>query len=146
MRRAGLTLQQIGERYGMSRQAVDDRFRRMKIKPQPLESVQKMNKEKLEHFYFEEKLPLVQIAAEFEVDVSIIRKALKRYKIPKRQHLKRPGKHQEFLDNMEIGGKAVIEVIKGNPYITMHIAAKRRGRKVSVRKISATEFEITRLK
>lgn len=146
LRRSGLTLEQIGEKYGMSKQAVDCRFKKMLVKPHRPKPETLIDKVRLKKLYLEDRLPLNQIAAELAVHQFIINAALRLYKIPKRRSLTKSGKYQDFLDKLEIGEKERIVITGRSPHVRMHIAANRSSRKISMRKISENEFEIIRLK
>lgn len=147
LRRKGLTFKQIGKKYGMTKQAVDDRFKTLKINPRPPAIQEKVDKSRLEKLYSEDSLSLNRIADEFGVGTAIIEKALKIYEIPKRISLTKRGRYKSFLENLEVGEKDVIVITAKYPHISMHSAAKRHGqKKISMKKIGENKFEITRLK
>lgn len=146
LRRSGLTLDQIGEKYGMTKQAVAFRFKKMGIKPHRPKPETLIDKIRLKKLYLEDKLPLNKIAAELEVNHLIINAALKLYKVPKRRSSAKSGKYQDFLDKLEVGEKEKIVITGRSPHVRMYAAAKLNGRKISIRNIGENEFEITRLK
>lgn len=142
--RDGFTLKQIGERFGLSKQAVDSRFKRLGIERRRLKRKYEVDKKTLEKLYLSDKLSLKKIAEKFGISYTTVERALKFYKIPKRRWAKKTGKYQEFLNGLEIGEKAVIAVTAKNPHVVMHKAAKINEKKISMRKIQGNQFEITR--
>lgn len=141
--RKGLSLQQIGERFGMTREAVRQRLQKAgvdrrsnKIEPQ----VGKIDESELRRLYGSGE-SLSEIGKHFAVSNRVIKEALKFYKIPERH---RRGKWGELFRNLKVGESRIVESKLKHPHLTLHGLARRRGIKISVNKIGDNQLRITR--
>ena len=138
----GMTLEQVGERFGITRQGVRHRFVKAGIirrRPAPID------KKRLETLYSADKLPIPKIAAVFSVSIGKIQRALKTYEIPRRPSLKKGGIQVDFLRSLEIGKTEVIKWRSAEKYAHLHHAAKLVGIKISIRSRGDGEYAVTRL-
>ena len=90
---AGLILDEVGQRFGMTRQGVRERFIKAGIarrRPKPID------KDRLEQLYLQDRLTIDAIAAIFVARPDRIRRALKKYKIPRRPSIKVGGYPVDF--------------------------------------------------
>ena len=85
---AGWSLDQIGEKFGIKRQALLQRLKRWGCDCSPPKKYETLDRERLETLYYENKT-LLEIASEFSVDVSTIGKALHHFNTPERPPLNR---------------------------------------------------------
>jgi hypothetical protein len=138
----GMTLEQVGERFGITRQGVRHRFIKAGIirrRPAPI------GKKRLETLYSADRLPIPKIAAVFSVSIGKIQRALKTYEIPRRPSLKKGGIQVDFLRSLEIGKTEVIKWRSAEKYAHLHHAAKLAGIKISIRSRGDGEYAVTRL-
>ena len=138
----GMTLEQVGERFGLTRQGVRHRFIKAGVirrRPEPID------KKRLETFYSVERLPIPKIAAVFSVSIGKIQRALKSYEIPRRPPLKKGGIQVDFLRSLKIGKTSVIKWRSDEKYAHLHQAAKQIGIKISARSLGDGEYAVTRL-
>ena len=141
--RKGFTLQQIGDKFGMTREAVRQRLQKAgvarrsnKIEPQ----IGKIDESELRRLY-ESGESLPEIGKHFAVSYRVIREALKFYEIPERH---RRGKWANLLRNLKIGESRIVESNLKHPHLTLHGLARRRGIKISVNKLGENQLRITR--
>jgi len=142
---SGLSLEEVGNQFGMTRQGVRDRFVKAGIACRPQTKYKHIDKERLRKLYSDEKLPLPEIADVFSVGVVVVRRALKYYAIPRRVPLKKGGYIVDFLRSLELGEKDVIKWRDGEKYAHLHHTAKLVGIKISIRSRGGGKFEVTRL-
>lgn len=138
----GMTLEQVGERFGLTRQGVRYRFVKAGIarrRPAPLD------RDRLDALYSKAKLPICEIAALFSVSQTKVKLASKTYEIPRRPPLKLGGIWVDFLRSLETGKTGVIKWRSGEKYAHLHQTAKLVGIKISTRSLGGGEFEVTRL-
>ncbi len=102
--RGGMTMQQIGERYGVSRQTVSQRLAKLEIAcpARPPKGAQ-IEKSRLECLYTTKRLPIRRIGETLNVPVNRIYEALDFYEIPRRESIKLKGKDKDSLN----GSKSV---------------------------------------
>lgn len=102
----------------------------------------------LQKLYEARKLKLSEIAAEMNLSVGKVRRALEYYKIPKRPKLFRNvgyGKHTRILINMNIGDAVEIECASKRPHTNLHTIANRIGIRISLRKVAGNVFKVERV-
>lgn len=141
----GMTLEEVGKKFGLSRQGVRHRFIQAGIPRRSKINYKNIDIKRLEKLYFEERLTIPKIAAEFPVQTIVIRKALKFHQIPRREPLKLGGYIVDFLRSLEINEKGIIEWQRNEEYANLHHPAKQINLKISIRKLTGRKFEITRL-
>jgi predicted DNA-binding protein YlxM (UPF0122 family) len=141
--RSGLSLEEVGEKFGLTRQGVRYRFMQAGINRRRKPKLVTIDKDRLEKFYLEEKLSIVKIASFFNVSKPFINHALEFYKIPKRSSINKGGYLVNSLRSLKIGEKKEIK-IRSKGYGGIYTTAKRLGIKVSVRS-RGVKFEITRV-
>ncbi len=141
--RSGLSLEEVGEQFGLTRQGVRHRFMQAGINRRSKPKLINIDKDRLEKFFLEEKLSIVKIASFFNVSKPFINHALEFYKIPKRSPVSKGGYLVNSLRNLKIGEKKEIK-IRSKGYGGIYTTAKRLGIKVSVRS-RGVKFEITRV-
>ncbi len=94
----GMTQQEIGDRYGISRQRVQQRFKEAALSH--IERPPKftlIDKDCLETLYAGGRLAIAKIGEAFGVKSHLIRQALAFHKIPKRSSIKSDGKYVDLL-------------------------------------------------
>ena len=138
---SGMTLEEIGALFGMTRQGVRHRFVKAGIERRRPESI---DKKQLEILYSKKRLPIFKIAGIFSVSESKIKRALKSYGIPKREPLKPGGYNVDFLRSLRIEQPAVIKW-RNEEYAHLHDTAKRIGIKISIKALGGRKFEVVRL-
>jgi predicted DNA-binding protein YlxM (UPF0122 family) len=141
----GLSLEAIGKQFGMTRQAVRERFIKAGIARRK-NKYEQINKDRLETLYFKDKMPISEIADVFSVSPGIVRQALKFHKISRRKPLNSSGYKVDFLRSLGIGEKRVFEWRNNKRYIHLHDTANRICIKISIKSLGGGNFEITRLK
>lgn len=148
------TLEEIGDKFCVSRQAVHNRLARagMKLRP-PVRPVRSVPKQTLERLYTDERLKIKVIAERLQVCEPIIKRELERHKIKKRlrptsrktSKNNNERKYPEFY-NLKIGDGFDLEPPpKMNAYSMMHCRAFVIGIKVSVKKTGKGMYRVTRL-
>jgi len=128
----------------LTRQGVRHRLMQAGVVRRSKPKYTNIDKERLEKFYLEDKLPIGKIASFFSVSKSFINHALEFYKIPKRSPVSKGGYLVNSLRNLKIGEKKEIK-IRSKGYGGIYTTAKRLGIKVSVRSRGGN-FEITRVR
>lgn len=141
----GLSYRQIGEIYGIIRQAVHQRFVRAGIERRLLKH-QKIDKQSLERLYLVERISLHKIAERLQVGLKVIKAALKFHKIPKRSPVKFGGIYADFLRSLKIGKSKKIKLDIKNPHSRLHRSAGAIGINISMRSLGReNKFEVTRI-
>ncbi len=142
--RSGRTMQQIGDYFGISRQAVQQRLAAIGITARDRPSRHTLiDKGRLEALY-KENLSIEKICEEFGVGDEIIRQALLFYQISKRGWIRTGGCRVDVLKKLEIGEKYKAVFSRKKPHALIYMPAKRIGIKVSIRTLGDGRFEITR--
>lgn len=144
--RGGMTLREIGGRYGVSKQTVSRRLARLDIAPavRPPKCAQ-IDKSRLEHLYTTKRLPIDEIGETLNVPAHRIYQALDFYEIQKRESIKLNGKHKDSLKRLEIGQTAHIDYPAKNTYKNVHKSSKLAGIKISARKLGKGKYLVTRV-
>ena len=137
-------MQQIGNRFGVKRQAVHDRFRRAGIKLRPSNQVRKVfSREILVKLYDEDKLTIGQIAKKLNVGFSKVSSELKRHGIEKRPVGENQRKHPEFW-SMKKGDTLIVPRPRAvKPFSSLYGMAKNAGIKISIKTIDKDEMLVT---
>ena len=144
-RNSGLSWQQIGNRYGISRQSVSRRVAGLKLElPERLPKCARIDKTVLENLYTIKLLSVDKISRIMETTPNLIYQALNFHKIPKRESIKLLGKYKDSLKKLSIGEAAEFDFQGANPYVSLHMSAKKAALKISVKKLAATKFLVTR--
>ena len=144
--RNGATCQEIGDLYGLTQQAVWQRFaRRGWIEIGHRITFTQIDKEQLGNLYAVEKLPIEKIASALGGSPEVIKKALKLHGIPKRQSLRQSGKHVALLEKLNIGDQIEIQLLNKHPLHSIRRAARSLGIKVSLRSLGGHWFQIARV-
>jgi hypothetical protein len=138
----GMTLDQVGERFGITRQGVRHRFIKAGIIRRRPEVI---DRDHLEMLYSVDRLPIFKIADLLSVSIGKIQRALKSYGIPRRPSLKKGGIQVDFLRSLKIGKTGVIKWRSDEKYAHLHHAAKLVGIKISIRSLGDGEYAVTRL-
>lgn len=138
----GMTLEQIGERFGLTRQGVRHRFMKAGITRRRPKSI---DRDRLDVLYSKDRLPINEIADLFSASIGRIRRALKIYEIPRRAPLKKGGIQVDFLRSLAIGKTGVIKWRSDEKYAHLHTAAKQVGIKISTKSLGKGEYAVTRL-
>jgi predicted DNA-binding protein YlxM (UPF0122 family) len=144
------TLQQIGDHYGVTRQAVFDRFKRAGIKMrshlQGVRPKRVFDKETLIDLYVDKKLLMSEIAKELKTSRKTLAGEFKRHRIKKHSLPSPKRKHQE-LYQLKVGERFIIKRpdVK-NPYRNLHAKAFHIHIKISVKNIGDDNFQVTRIK
>lgn len=139
--KSGLSLEQVGNEFGMTRQAVRARFMKAGIERRRTVIV---NKARLERLYYVKRLSVEKIAIAFGVSKNKLESVLKFYEIEKRPPLKTGGYIIDFLRSLELGIPRIF-IWKDENHPQMHTTAKLHGMKISLRKLGKRQYEITRI-
>jgi DNA invertase Pin-like site-specific DNA recombinase len=145
--RNGMSLEEVGRKFGITRQAVRERFikagveRRGKVKYNHRE----INKNQLEALYSGDRISVAEIARLFSVDRATIGRALKFHEIPKRRPLKTGGYIVDLLRNLEINENCIIERRVEGKDAHLHATAIGNGIKISLRALGNRRFKVTRV-
>lgn len=143
----GWTLEEIGEYYGITRQAVHDRFHRAGIKMRAASPrIQSLDRARLVELYEKNPLPLARISDALNTSVYKINQELDRYGIKRR--VRQPArKKYATLRQLRIGESRMVEKpekIK-NFYRNLHSKAHSIGIKISVKKVGENSFQVSRI-
>ncbi len=139
-------MQQIGERYGVFRQTVQQRLASIgsgETARPPRHTL--IDKNRLEFLYRSERLSIDKIGAAFGVSAYTIYRSLEFYKIPRRTTLRLNSKYIDVIRRLQDGEAAEIECAARKPYVVLHKSANRAGAKISVRKLGDGKFKITKI-
>lgn len=143
-REEGLSMQQIGDRYGIIRQSVQARLARAGVARLPPKHA-RISKERLAALYADDRLSLGKIAAALETSLHVVRLALEFHRIPKRAPVKLGGRHADLLRSFAVGESRELRLKMKAPQAQLHRAAAVVGIKVSVVKSGGGKFRVTRL-
>lgn len=141
-----MTLQQIGERYGITKQAVSNRLASLKIiRPARLPKCSRIDKARLETLYTVNKLSVNKISDVLGTNARMIYLALEFYDIPRRTSIVRSrGKHLDLLKELNVQEKIEIKSKVKYPYITLHSSARIAGIKIRVENVGEGIFSVIR--
>ena len=144
--RSGMTLQQIGDQYEITRQRVQQILAGIGITAtdRPLKS-ELLDRERLETLYAAKRLPVEKIGKFFDVSSYQIYSALEFHKIPRRRSLNKDGKYVDVIRLLKIGETTEIHCSSANCYKTLHRSAKCADAKISLRKSGDEKFNVTRI-
>ncbi len=141
------TLQEIGDIFGLSRQAIHIRLTKkgVKMRKNTENRFIRLKREDLVENYVEKLLTITKTAENLGVSPTHVSRELERHNIEKRTYRVYRGKYK-FLPDLEVGGKARVKIPKAvNPYSVLYTTAKRLGMKLSVRKFDEKNFDVTRV-
>lgn len=146
----GLTLRQIGELYGISKQTVSQRFAKIKVVRPPRPAVYppkcaQIDKTQLENLYAIERLSIDAISRILGVTPHVIHRALEFYRIPKRRSIKSDGKYIDLIRELKLFERIEMECRGKHPYVSLHKSAGHAGIKISVTKLGNGRFAVTRI-
>ncbi len=108
--RSGLSLEEVGEKFGLTRQGVRYRFMQAGINRRRKPKLVTIDKDRLEKFYLEDKLPIDKIATIFNVNRIVINHGLEFYKIPKRSRINNGGYMVDSLRTLKLGETKEMEL------------------------------------
>jgi IS30 family transposase len=143
----GLTMQQIAQKFGLSRQAVHCRLTRAGVQSRPSwqRHPRMIDRETLVRLYTNEQIPVSKLARMLKTDARTIERELKRHSIerrPKNYERRKPS----ALDNLQVGESALISFQMDRiPYVNYYLSAKVRKIKVSIRRIETGQVQVTRI-
>lgn len=146
--RAGMFPQQIAQIYGVSASSGGERLKKMGFERpyrRLLSIPATVDKSRLENLYHVEKLTCREIAAEFNVSVKVIGKALEFYQIPKRLPLNSGGQYLGVLRKLRIGDVAEIQYRDASQMAVLRQSAAALGIIVTVRVKGTDLIEISRV-
>ena len=144
--RNGMTMQEIGENYGISRQTVQQRLASIGItgnaRPPKYTLI---DKNRLEFLYASQRVSIDKIGETLDAAPHLVEQALKFHRIPKRTSISTNGKYVDALRLLEIGAAAEIECPAKHPHKVLHKSAKCAGTKISVKKLDHGKYQVTRI-
>jgi hypothetical protein len=105
-----------------------------------------ISRERLEELYAARQLSTAECACELGGDRELIRQALEFYGIPQRPAPNLGGKYASIFRALPVGETAELQCAAKRPYHNLHSIATRVGVKISMRKLGAGKFRITKLK
>lgn len=154
-----LTLQEIGERFGVSRQAVHDALTRRGVTMRPRSvprtpTMAEVVKERIDvgelvRRYTVERRPVYKLAEDLGISLVLIRQILVSEGIEIRPRgypgCQRPLRKTPF-DSLSVGESIVIDdpTLK-LPYTRLYELGKKRNMRLSIRNIAPNRFRITRV-
>lgn len=142
-----LSFAQIGDRFGITRQAVYDLFKRKGVKarrPGARPHPELVGLKKLRELYEKDELYIKEIQNELGVARSAVRRELVRHQIEIRGRGLLRRKYV-MLDNLQIGETIILEKSPvANPYRGIYAHAARIGIKISIRSIGQNMIKVTR--
>lgn len=123
----------------VTRVAEDETRRRAKIAG--------ISRAELEELYAARKLTPSEIGRQLGLEAELIRQALAHYQIPVRRggSCGGGGKYVDLFRKLKAGETGEIHCAVKHPYINLHSIAARLGMRISMRKIAAERYKITRL-
>ncbi|CAN5513752.1 hypothetical protein BH10ACI1_BH10ACI1_28610 [soil metagenome] len=141
----GWTLQQIGDKFGLTRQAVQNRFSRAGFRQRPRKPPSKtFDREILVRLYIDEMLTLGETAKYLKSTYNTVKREMKKNGIELREHGFSQRKYRE-IEKLEIGESIEIIFPESNvPYSSFHGKAKKLGIKISVKQLNEVTFQIYR--
>ena len=144
----GVTVPEIAERFGVTKQAVYERLRKAEIKldSRKRSNYRALDKEKLKELYAQ-GISVEEIARHFRTIPNIILRELEYHGIPRRKELRgRPNKCPE-LRNLKVGESMVVRVPKAKtPHFGyLYRPAKKAGMKITIRRQSRLVYILTRI-
>lgn len=141
-----LTLQQVADRLGVTRQAVHDQLVRNGIERRPRSPQSRtIDRATLYRLYVTNQLGICAVAKELRASYSLVCRELKRHSIEKRPRGFDWRKIHE-LDSILIGESVVIRrPIRPKPHSSLYGAASVRGIRISIRRVDAEFVRVTRL-
>lgn len=129
----GLTLDQVGKEFGLTRQGVRYRLTAAGITPRR-SKYRYLDKTLLKKHYLEDKLSIDKIAETLAVSRNVIKAALEYHNIPKQGRHLQGGYIIDFLKRLEVGGQATLRLHNcKTKYSSVYDVAKRIGIKISTR-------------
>ena len=141
-----LTLRQIADRFGITRQAVHQRLTRAGVNMRP-RSTRRMTLERdlLYDLYVVGGKTIVEVAAAFGVSMSKILTELKRYGIGRRKSGPAPWKYVGVY-NLKLQESVIVpRPTSAHPHQNLYSTAKRIGIKITVRKVDESRMLVTRV-
>lgn len=146
----GLTIRQIGELYGISKQTISQRFKGINVvirrtpRPRPPKHLQ-IDTEQLKDLYTKQRLPVKSIARILQTYPQAVRMALEFHKIPRRPLVRAAGKHLSLLRKLQTGDQEEIKCGGKYPHNSLYSSARRARIKISVKKIENQVFRVIRI-
>ena len=141
----GMSLKALGEEFGMTAPGIRYRLAAAGVVLSRRPKFDRIDKIRLEELYLKEKFSIDAIAAHYSVERTLIIRALKFHKIPKRIKVQKSGDIIDFLRGMAVDEKGVFEWRSNHGFKRLHDSAKYIGIRISVKMLGKLEFEITRL-
>jgi transposase len=152
----GLALQAVGERFGISRQAVQDRLRRAGVprrarqartKPLRYELMKgSIDLEALRRLYLDQKLPVYALARRFGCSYSVMRQILVSEGITIRHQRDYLEPRYPAIFELEVNQSAVFNLPNAKASISsLHAVAKRLNRRITTKKIAEGTYRVTRI-
>jgi hypothetical protein len=126
----------------------DDSFKITRVemtKDRHLPKLARINKEQLVELYSEQRLTVSQIAKIIGCNEAIIYQARRLHKIPQRPRLKTGGKFVTLFRNLEAGENIEVHCPTKYPAGNLHMIARQAGIRISIRKIEADKFKVTKI-
>ena len=143
------TLEQVGDAFGISRQAVQERSKRAGFVTRPMRGRLKrvIGKQVLEDLYVGQKLTIKEVASRLQTSYPIVNRELVRHGIEKRSPSVLLRKYPQLWE-IKIGERLLIEQPAGikNVYRNLHAKAAKIDIGITVHKTEAGMFEVTRLR
>lgn len=139
-----LTMEEIGRRYGIIKQAVQARLAKLGVGRRP-NKYTLIDKHLLEKNYSDNSLSIDKIAKKMNVSKHSIESALIFYKIQKRPPVKSGGKYVDLLRDLMVGQKMEITLTVKNPLQVLHRSATATGIKIATRSRGNGKYMIIRI-
>jgi predicted DNA-binding protein YlxM (UPF0122 family) len=146
-----LTLQEVGDRVGLTRQGVHERLKyagipsRMRKVPHYKMRLPLVARDALWKLYVVECLTIKAVADRLGFSCSAVYRMLKTHDIPRRKGPPLLEKYNR-LRTLDLGETAIIEGLNSRGmYVSIYVQAKRNGMKYSVHKLSRSSVRVTRI-
>jgi DNA-binding Lrp family transcriptional regulator len=142
----GLSVSEVGERLGVSRQAIHDRLVRAGVKRRPPSSSFKMiDRETLCRLYVTERLPVYRVAEALNLAFTTVARELLRHGIGRRPRAFERRK-RSAMDHLNIGESALIECpVVPKPHASLYSLASVRKIRISIRRVDRERVRVTRI-
>lgn len=146
-----LSLAAIGKIYGITRQAVRDRFVSKGIdliKSRPHQINKIVDREALIQLYITEKRTIREILRQLDISERILIRELKRHGIEIRSFADLRTRYPPpLLNKLDIGEKMIVPFEQGRKdYGYIYKKAEQIGIKISVSRVDAEKLQVTRIK
>jgi transposase len=142
----GLTLQQIADRFGVSRQAVHERLKRNGFNPRSRGTPKQLDRELVIDLYVKQSLPVLKIAKMLKVTDRTVSRALIRYGVAIRPKGRQPLDEYQPFRTLALNESIVAPLPKKKqPYVSLYAVCAHAGIRIKVKKQGGGLWKVTRV-